>query len=425
MGPIDYSIDVATPFASALQGYQAGAAIRNDQQQQQQQQAEAQARQQMQSDLYALSSNKNATGADYASVMTKYPQLSEQLTKSWSALDGAQRQSKLQQGTQAYAAILSGKPEVAETLFRERAVAARNSGMEDAAKQSETMADLIKLHPESARTSIALSLAAEMGPDKFATTFSQLGSEQRAEDLAPAALSEANAKASSAATAAKFAESKAVQDLRMGDEQIKKWAADTEISRMNTKIAAMNAATARESNAVKLEELRLKRDEAITARDDKLRGKVAEVDSARSTIDNTINTIDKLFNNPAWKDVVGSFEGRMPESASMMDDKESDAIATINTIGSQVFLSAVKGAGSMTGLTEKEGDKLQNSLASMGRAQSEEAFETNAREAQRLLLKARKNLVIKYGIPDTTPDTPQAGVNAGEIDALLKKYGGK
>ena len=109
----------------------------------------------------------------------------------------------------------------------------------------------------------------------------------------------------------------------------------------------------------------------------------------------------------------------------MLDDNESNAIATINTIGSQVFLSAVKSAGSMTGLTEKEGDKLQNSLASMVRAQGEEAFETNAKEAQRLLLKARKNLVTKYGVPDTVPDTPEAGANPSEIDALLKKYGGK
>lgn len=423
MGPIDYSLDVATPFASALEGYKAGAAIRNDQQQQQQQQAEAQAKLRMQSDLHALSSNKSATGADYASVMTKYPQLSEELSRSWSALDGAQRQSKLQQGTQAYAAILSGKPEVAETLFRERAGAARNSGMEDVAKQSETMADLIKLHPETARTSIALSLAAEMGPDKFATTFGQLGAEQRADDLAPAALTEANSKASSAATAAKFADSKAVQDLRMGDEQIKKWAADTEIARMNTRIAAMNAATARESNAVKLEELRLKRDEAIQARDDKLRGKVAEVDSARSTIDNMLNTADRVLKTP--KGVVGSAAGPVSSRMPTMSQDTADFEALIDTLGSQAFMAQIPALKGMGALSNAEGEKLQAALQNFSLKQSPERLLANVKEAQRLMLKARKMVGEKYGAPESTPDTPEAGGSAGDIDALLQKYGGK
>ena len=116
----------------------------------------------------------------------------------------------------------------------------------------------------------------------------------------------------------------------------------------------------------------------------------------------------------------------MPEAASAFDDKESDAIAAINTLGSQSFLSAVAQAGSMSGLTEKEGEKLQNSVASLTRAQSEKAFEANMREFQRLMLKARANIATKYGIPDSRPDTPDTPApSAAQLDQLLKKYGGK
>lgn len=111
----------------------------------------------------------------------------------------------------------------------------------------------------------------------------------------------------------------------------------------------------------------------------------------------------------------------MPEAASLLDENESNAIALINTIGSQVFLSAVREAGSMNGMTEKEGDKLQNSLASLGRAQGEKSFEDNLKEAQRLLLKGRKNLATQYGLPDTVPDTPAVRPSGGEVDSILKK----
>jgi len=428
MGPIDYSMDVQTPFQAALQGYQAGAAIRNDRNQQAAQELALKQQQQKQQLLSSLASNPNATGDDYARVITQIPELSEHLNRAWTLRNTEQQQSHAADLLKWGAAIKSGSPEVAVSQMNQKADAmeAAAGGPTDESKALRANAQVLEYNPKLALGQIQAMLAVNPNGKQAADSLAAFGAEQRAEDLAPANLLEANSKASSAATAAKFAESKAVQDLRMGDEQIKKWAADTEIARQNSRIAAMNASIAREGNDLKRQELSLKVQEAIQARDDKLRTKVAEVDSARSTIDNTINTIDKLFKNPAWKDVVGSFEGRMPESASMLDDKESDAIATINTIGSQVFLSAVKGAGSMTGLTEKEGDKLQSSLASLGRAQSEQAFEANAKEAQRLLLKARKNLVIKYGVPDTVPDTPNANPSGAEVDDLVRKYtGGK
>ena len=81
----------------------------------------------------------------------------------------------------------------------------------------------------------------------------------------------------------------------------------------------------------------------------------------------------------------------------------------------------MKGTGA---LSEGEGKKLQASLQNFSLKQSPERLIDNMKEAQRLILKGRSNLAKKYGVPDAVPDTPAAAPSAGEIDALLKKYGG-
>lgn len=417
VSPIDYSIEVQTPFQAALQGYQAGAAIRDDQAKQQQMQAAQLAQQQMQQDLGALSAKKDASGADYAALMTKYPQLSEQLGRSWSALSQAQQQSKLDQGTRAYAAIQAGRTDIAEQLFRDQAAAARNSGAEEAAKQAETMADLIKLNPESARTSMALSLASYMGPEKFASTFATLGQEGRATDQAPAELAKKQADATKAGIDAKYAEQGAVLELQKKGWDIKAIQEDIGFKREANRIAAMNAATAREGNALKREELSLKVQEARNALDDKIRAKVADTEASAASIDNSLNTIERLKRNKSLNDVVGSIEGRLP---SVMSDEGSDAIALIETLGSQAFLSQAANLKGMGALSNAEGEKLQAALTNLSRTQSESQFRANLDEAARLLKKGRETLSKRTGVPLSAPDTPAAPGSRPPLDSFQR-----
>jgi hypothetical protein len=418
-GPFDYTLQVANPFQQALAGYKTGLDINQVQAQQQAQQVELQqkqaamqAQQRTQQDLYSLSTKPNATGADYAAVMARNPSLSKQLGESWATLNTAQQQSKLQQGTQAYAAIQAGRVDLAEQLFSDQAVAARNSGDEATAKQAETMAKLIKEHPDTAKTSIALSLSSHMGPDKFAETFAKLGGESRADAeegrkvaLQPAALEKATADAKTATVGAKFAESKAVQDLKMGEEQIKKWAADTEIAKMNSRIAAMNAATSRADTDLKRQELGLKVQEAVTKRDDKLREKVATAESGAANIDNMLNTIQRIQQNPRLNDVLGAIEGRLP---AFTNDQSADAVALIDTLGSQAFLAQIPNIKGMGALSNAEGEKLQAAFQNLSRKQSETQFRASLNEATRLLNKGRENLAKSTGVRLGAPDTPAA-----------------
>ena len=185
VAPIDYSIDVKSPFDSALSGFQTGISIGAAVNQQKQLELQRQQALQMQADLGELASNPNATAQDFARVTIKYPQLAEHFKNTWTMLNSDQQQSNLSNATQVYAALQAGKPEIATQLLRERAVAYTNAGDEKNARVNDTMAKLIEQSPETAKTSAGLFLSSILGPDKFASTFTGLGGEQRAQEKQP------------------------------------------------------------------------------------------------------------------------------------------------------------------------------------------------------------------------------------------------
>lgn len=424
MGPLDYSSPFAnlpTAGASLMQGVQAGAAIQQAQVERQQKQLAAQQAQQQRDDLAALS--QNPTPDAIASLMIKYPALSEQLKRGSDVLTSAQQQGRLDSASQVYAALQSGAPDIAAQLLKDQAAAARNSGNERDAQAADTFAKMVTEHPEFAKTTIGLRLAAAVGPEKFAETFAKMGSEQRAQELQGDAVRKgkadadaAGSKAQTAATEAKYADQAALLELDKKGWDIKALRADMEYKRESNRIAAMNAAANRESNSLKKQELQLKIQDTIRERDDKLREKVSKVESATTSIDNMINTVERVLANPSLSNVVGSIEGRLP---SVLSDEGADAIALIDTLGSQAFLSQVPSIQGMGALSNAEGEKLQSALQNLKRTQSETQFRANLKEVQRLVLKSRESISKRYGVPVGAPDVPAApqsstpGVPAG------------
>jgi hypothetical protein len=420
MGPIDYSIDVQTPFQSALQGYQAGASIRNDQQQQEQQRAAQEQQRQMQADLAGLYANPNPRAI--AQMSLKYPQFSEQFKRSSDMLGDQQKNSLISTATPIYAAVVSGRNDIAIEQTRQLADAMENSGQVEEAKHTRVIADLIEKSPETAQIAVGSWLSSLMGADKFGETFAKLGTEQRANALAPVELAEAKAKADTATTTAEFSKSKAVQDLKMGEAQMQKWAADTEIARQNSRIAAMNASIARETNQIKLQELRDKRDDAMRERDDKLRGKVAEVNNERAAVDNLLNTIDRALATPlsVREGAHGTISARLPTIDQDVQDYES----LVETIDAQAFISQLPKMKGFGQLSNAEGIKLPNALQNLANLkQGTKRWDENAREAQRLMLKMRKGLSDRYALPDSIPDTPAASPTAAQADDILRELG--
>src|SRR6187551_1970323 len=233
MDPINYNIDVKSPMESALGGFQGGLAIQAAANQQKAIQAQQEAQAQMRADLANVASNP--TPAAISSMMVKYPQMSEQFKRTYDVLNTEKQKASVGQAMQVYAALNADKPEIAQQLLLDQATAARNTGLEQEAKTAETIAELVKVHPVTAKTSTGMLLAHAMGPEKFTETFTKLQNERRESDLAPSKLTESQAKAHKASVDAKFAESDAALDLQKKGWDITKIQEDIKIAKENSR----------------------------------------------------------------------------------------------------------------------------------------------------------------------------------------------
>jgi len=458
MQPINYLPQgVPDPFgASMLGAYKAGVDMQQVQfAQQQQQQALAAAQAKAERDAFVQQRLSEFMGKDpktlrledYQAVTPLLPkEQADSLRANFELQSKEQQNAQLSFGGQVMAAFQADQLQIGIQLLRERAQAARNTGKEDDAKAYETWARLAEVSPDQALKTIGGMLAVVPGGDKVLKSVIDNAAEARKQQLFPseltrseadarkagaqaitaeaeadpqmiaARLNEQLAKTNKEAVAAKFAESKAVQDLRMSEAQIKALADDAAIKRQNVAIAATNAATARAGNDLKRQELQLKLNELVDKRDSAVREKVAQAEQGASNIDNMMNTIERIKKNPALDAVIGPLEGGalFPQTVMGMQpftasaDDRADAIALIETLGSQAFLSQIPLIKGMGHLSNAEGDKLQSAFQNLTRKQSEKQFRATLDEATRLLNKARGNIAKSAGIELPKPDTPAA-----------------
>lgn len=206
MEPLNYNIDVKSPFESAIGGFQTGVALGDLQNKRADAERTRQRQIEMQTALAGLAQKPNAGAQDYSRVITQFPEVAEHLKKGYDILQPEQQQQKLSTATQIYSALNAGANDVASKLLMDQATAYRNSGNEQEAKASETMAKLIELHPETAKTTGGLWLSSIAGADKFSSLFPALGKEVRDTTLAPSVLGKSEADAREAKAKATTAE---------------------------------------------------------------------------------------------------------------------------------------------------------------------------------------------------------------------------
>lgn len=184
---------VPNPVQSFTQGLQSGVATQYAGLQQQMQQYQFQRAQQMQ--RAALQVAQNPTPESLAQLSIAFPEMGEQFKRSFDMLQPAQQQAHLKQGIPVYAAVLSGRYDVAANALRDQATAMTNSGDEAGAKATNTIADIVEQHPDQAKFIIGLHLASALGPDKFKDTFSTVGDQTRTQELFPATQEKVQAEA--------------------------------------------------------------------------------------------------------------------------------------------------------------------------------------------------------------------------------------
>ena len=175
--PINYNISGVVDPAAA---FEQGQLFR---QKQESERATRERATQMQQAIASLP--PNASVADINNLIMRFPELEQRFKKQIEVLGEQEKQAKFGEAMPIFAALISGKPSTAESMFRSKADALRNSGDEPGAKAAEMQADLIKNDPVTARTTLGISLAALMGGDKFAEVFSKLEETRRANELQP------------------------------------------------------------------------------------------------------------------------------------------------------------------------------------------------------------------------------------------------
>lgn len=441
-GPINYAVDVQSPFEAAIGGFKLGADVATVQAAQQKRELENRALAQaqlQQVELANLYKNPNATAADYARVSAFLPKDQAAIvTQGFEAQTKEKQQNTLRSGAQVYTAIKSGNLPVAEMRLKEQAEALRAAGKEKEAQGFDDLSNIIRINPTGAQTSIALTIAGLPGGKDFLDNADKALSTIREEAEAPSKLKEAVAKASEAAVkaanavatapddiakakaqrlleeakakeaqvTADFARAKATLDARQQAATLRKTDADILIDKENARIAALNAAAAKETNNLKRQELQQKIDDAKEKRDAADREQQALVSNQVADIDNFLNTAQRIKNTP--KDIIKSATGPVNQILPTLTTNVADFEALVEALGSQAFIAQIpkiKGTGS---LSEKEGDKLQASLQTLSLKQSPERLIENVDEAVRLLTKVRGNIGLKYGVKEPALDVPAA-----------------
>jgi len=201
-GPINYSVDVQSPFEAALGGFKIGAAGAEIQAQQQKRDLEIQAAQQAQrrqTELADLFKNPNATSADYERVVAFLPKEQAAIvTGGFERKTKEQQDNDLRMGAQVYSAIKSGQPNIAMQMLTDQAAAFRNSGRENEAKAAEASAQAIELNPTMAQATVGLYMARLPGGAGYLEAADKALATIRAEAKAPSELAKSVADADKA-----------------------------------------------------------------------------------------------------------------------------------------------------------------------------------------------------------------------------------
>lgn len=164
--PINYILDVQSPFEAAVSGFKLGAAgqearvQREDRERAIAQAAEAKRRAE---ELNAERARvfANPTVAGFESLASRLPKEQAEVMLSISQrMSDREQEEQATIGGQVFSAIYNGSPQAALNILREQSVGAKNAGKNDVAQAWDTWAKLIELNPQNAAGTVGTLLAA-------------------------------------------------------------------------------------------------------------------------------------------------------------------------------------------------------------------------------------------------------------------------
>ena len=413
MDPINYNIDVPNPTQSFMGGLQAGAGTIQTQQNQRlmQQQIDLQAA------LQKIS--VNPTPDQIAQLSVRFPQLSEQFKRSYDMLNQEQQQGRQQAAIPVYAAVLSGKHDVAADLLNQRATALENSGQAQEAAQTRTMAQLVKHHPETAKLTMGTLLASTMGADKFSGTFQQLFEQNRAEQKQPAEVATGQATATLKGVEAANATTK----TELENQNLVQDAATKEFNR---KIAALDTQIKQAGSETQRGQLQLERDKLTYEQNLKMQDLQNKNQDTMDTLSQSIETVNTIFNHPGLSKGTG-VGGSVLSFFNGTDG--ADFRKMVDVLKSQQFSVAIKQMVGLGSLSDAEGSRIEKTVATLDPNQSTKQFKESLGIIKTNLEKGQAKLVARGKLPTNTGafvmrHPVYGNVTDGDINRLMGQFPG-
>lgn len=401
MQPINYNIDVGNPFQSALQGYQVGGALQQQDLKRQQMQQEMIQQQEMQKDLAELARNPSPSAQDFLRVNIKYPKLSEHFKNIMAPLSEEQRQQKISTATQVSAAINSGSIDIALDILGKQKAAAKNSGRKEEEDSAEAMMRIIKANPAAANVAAASFLSAALGPKEFTAAWEAM-------QKTPVAVEKMRLENENLPIKQRLENEGAFQDIE--GKKLKR-----ELDILDMKIKSANSETDRA-------DLELKRDKMLQEFDTKKQEKQVESQGALTAVNQQLETVNKILANPMLEGGIAEVGSVWrPLAAHIPGTDAKDLEELVETVRSQQFLSnlaQLKAQGGTLGqVTEKEGMRLEKALASLSTDQSPKAFKAAGMVIKRSLETIQRQIIAQGNLPK---DTSSSG---GSYVMQHPKYG--
>lgn len=149
------------------------------------------------------------------------------------------------------------------------------------------------------------------------------------------------------------------------------------------------------------------------------------VEAMTQNLDRLDTAMTALDKDPGLSNITGTVMGRTPN----LTNKATGAQAQLNSIKSQIFVDALqamreasKTGGAVGNVSDREGDKLERTLAALDQAQSTADFRKQMRKGQEQLRISRQLIHNAYeeqygSIPDMNPGAPSNAAPGGAPQA--------
>lgn len=438
------------PFQGVTQGFAQGFQLGEAYQDKQRAIAKAEKdellKQEMAQDLSKLAQNPSAQM--YSQTITKYPQLSEQLKRSYDIMDDGAKKAAVSTATQTSLLLNSGNLGGAKDLLEKQAVAFENSGDVNQAGAYRAMKTMIDANPEQAKLSSYLIAAQGLTPDQFGEFNAKFGSEKRAEEIQPYELSQRGATVA-----------KTIADTRKTNEEANYIAplAEAEITNKTSQVEDRAIGRVLEKQKMQLQNdqfyQKLDQDQAqfYETLSQNERKQAQAIASAKETTEQRVTRLEKTqgFATAAKQAADGSvLASKLANDFKAINEStggywnramrnvpgtsEYDFDQRLETLKSKVFLSQVDQMRGLGALTESEGAALKASIASINPNQSPTEVQESLTEIARKLSDAAKNANKKAQLfatkgqgysAEVVEAAKQRGVTPAEMQSIANQLG--